>query len=142
MRRYLVIANQTLGGDHLTEIVREALASGACEFHVLVPASHGGGAHAVWTEGQAIADAKHRLERALEHFQSLGATVTGEVGDASPVNAARDVLRTQPFDEIILSTLPAGPSRWLKQDTLARLHRITAIPIRHVVGAMEPAAVR
>jgi GABA permease len=139
MRRYLVIANQTLGGDHLTEVVREALAAGPSEFHVLVPASHGGG-HAVWTEGEATAEAQHRLDRALEHFRALGADATGEVGDASPIAAARDVLRDAPFDEIILSTLPAGPSRWLKQDTLARLHKITEIPVRHVVGDLEHAS--
>ena len=42
MRRYLVVANRTLGGGHLLAKVRECLAAGPSEFHVLVPASHAG----------------------------------------------------------------------------------------------------
>ena len=38
MRRYLVVAKQTLGGDHLAQKVRECLAGGPCTFHVVVPA--------------------------------------------------------------------------------------------------------
>ena len=41
MRRYLVVANQTLGGEHLLDKVRECVAAGPCHFHVLVPASPG-----------------------------------------------------------------------------------------------------
>ena len=39
MRRYLVVANQTLGGEHLAEKVRECVAAGDARFHILVPAS-------------------------------------------------------------------------------------------------------
>jgi GABA permease len=141
MRRYLVIANQTLAGEHLTQAVREALATGPCEFYVLVPASHANH-HAVWTEGAAKAEANSRLTVALERFRALGAEATGEVGDPSPLLALRDVLRHQIFDEIIVSTLPSGPSRWLRQDVVNRMRRITSIPVRHIVGAEESVAAR
>jgi hypothetical protein len=39
MRRCLVVANQTLGGDQLLACVRERMAAGPCHFHVLVPAT-------------------------------------------------------------------------------------------------------
>ena len=39
MRRYLVVANQTLGGDDLLARVRERLRAGPSHFHVLVPAT-------------------------------------------------------------------------------------------------------
>ena len=37
MRRYLVVANQTLGGEQLLACVRDRLRAGPCRFHVLVP---------------------------------------------------------------------------------------------------------
>jgi hypothetical protein len=39
VRRYLVVANQTLGGDQLLEKLRERMEAGPCHFHVLVPAT-------------------------------------------------------------------------------------------------------
>ena len=39
MRRYLVVANQTLGGDQLVGAIRERMAAGPSHFHLLVPAT-------------------------------------------------------------------------------------------------------
>ena len=51
------------------------------------------------------------------------------------------------FDEIIVSTLPTGSSRWLGLDLPHRLEKLTSVPVRHVVsqsaargGAHRPAA--
>lgn len=139
MRRYLVVANQTLAGEHLVKEIRARLSAGPCRFHVLVPATHPGG-HAVYTEGEAQAVAQRNLDRALETFRKLGAKADGEVGDEQPLGAIGDVLREQEFDEIILSTLPPGVSRWLKQDLVSRVERSFAVPVTHVIGEPEPAA--
>ncbi len=138
MRRYLVVANQTLGGDHLVERIRACMADGPARFHLLVPATHPQD-HATWTEGQASVLAERRLQAALDRFRQLGADVIGGVGDNEPMAAIDDVLREQTFDEIILSTLPAGASRWLRQDLPHRVERHTGIPVTHVVGQPEPA---
>src|SRR5713226_3647419 len=114
MRRYLVVANQTLGAEQLESEVRKRLAGGACDFHIVVPAVPAKD-HLTWTEGEAGAIASRRLERALARFRELGAEVHGEVGDADPMLAISDALLEGRFDELILSTLPPGPSRWLKQ---------------------------
>jgi hypothetical protein len=137
MRRYLVVANQTLGGDHLADKVKELLAEGPCRFHVLVPAT-APKEHAVYTEGEAEAIAHRRLDDALARFSGLGAEADGEVGDANPLEAVGDVLRDEEFDEIILSTLPPGASRWLKQDLLHRVERSFGLPVTHIVGQPEP----
>lgn len=137
MRRYLVVANQTLGGEHLDDKVRESLAAGPCRFHVLVPATPPQD-HAVWTEGEASALARERLDEALSRFRELGAEVDGEVGDPDPVLAIGDAMRQATFDEIILSTLPAGISRWLKQDLPHRVERAFDIPVTHLVAPREP----
>lgn len=133
MRRYLVVANQTLAGEHLVKEVRARLSSGRCHFHVLVPATHPED-HAVWTEGEAQGIARRNLARALDLFRKLGAVADGEVGDENPLSAIKDVLREQDFDGIILSTLPPGISRWVGQDLVSRVDRAFAIPVTHVVG--------
>jgi hypothetical protein len=122
MRRYLVVANQTLLGDALLGRIAERMAAGPCHFHLVVPASHVG--RAVWTEGHDRALAEECLQAAMERFRALGADVRGEVGDARPIDAIRDaMLHAPPFDEIILSTLPPGVSRWLRQDLPHRIQR-------------------
>lgn len=137
MRRYLVVANQTLGGDALMHAVRAALGSGESQFHIVVPATPPQD-HLTWTEGTAHALAQERLHAAIERFEALGADVTGEVGDRRVVLAVMDAVRQQPpFDEIILSTLPSGMSRWLRQDIVHRVERQSGLPVTHVVGEPE-----
>jgi hypothetical protein len=136
MRRYLVVANQTLAGAHLMEKVRESIAAEQSSFHVLVPATPPGH-FATWTEGEALAVAQGRLDAALTRFKDLGAEATGEVGDPNPLQAIADALRERTVDEIILSTLPPGGSRWLKQDLPHRVERSFSIPVTHVVGEVE-----
>jgi GABA permease len=135
MRRYLVVANQTLGGEHLLDKVRECVAAGPCHFHVLVPASppHD---HLTATEGQARTAAQRRMEEAVARFRQLGTDVDvdGSVGDARPAQAVADLLRHHVFDEIILSTFPPGPSRWLRQDLVHRLERMCTVPVAHIVS--------
>jgi hypothetical protein len=138
VRRYLVVANQTLGGKHLIERIRHFLADGPCEFHIVVPATPPGD-HLVWTEGEATAIAQTRLDRALKRFQELEANATGEVGDRNPMLAIEDAVRGGEFDEIIVSTLPPGMSRWLKLDLPSRVASRFRLPVTHVVSEAEPA---
>jgi GABA permease len=101
MRRYLVVANQTLGSERLLDMTRSAMAEEPCRFHLVVPASEPRCA-----EGAARALAGRRLEAALARLRSSGANVTGAVGDGSRVTAIADLLMIDgAFDEIILSTL-------------------------------------
>jgi len=51
-RSYLVVANQTLGGEHLIASVRQCMAAGPCRFHLVVPATPPS-QQATWTEGEA-----------------------------------------------------------------------------------------
>jgi hypothetical protein len=133
MHRYLVVANQTLGGSHLEQAVRDRVAQGECTFHIVVPATRPAD-HLVWTEGEAHEIARERLEQAMEWFKAHGASCTAEIGDARPMLAIGDALVADRFDEIILSTLPIGMSRWLRQDLPARVRREFGVPVTHVIG--------
>lgn len=138
MKRYLVVANQTLGGAPLVARLKESVSQGPCAFHVLVPANvdQQGWVHDDDTDREL---AQQRLHEAVERFSGLGAEVTGEVGDVSPVDAIQDVLRREPFDEVILSTLPPGVSRWLRLDLVSRVERTVSIPVTHVISEEVPA---
>jgi hypothetical protein len=134
VRRYLVVANQTLGGDHLLSLLRE-LSQQPSSFHVLVPATpprdH------LWTEAEARKIARRRLDDALERFRSVGVEATGEVGDERPLQAIDDVLQREDVDEIVLSTFPPGMSRWLRLDLPHRVTATYGLPVRHVIAPRE-----
>lgn len=136
MQRYLVVANRTLAGEHLLTEVRNRLQAGPCQFHVVVPVTPVP-EHGSWNEGHSRVEAQNRLAVALARFRELGAEVEGELGDASPVLAIRDALRGQEFDQIILSTLRPGVSRWLKLDLPHRVERDFGLPVTHVVADAE-----
>jgi hypothetical protein len=139
MTRYLVVANQTLAGEPLRREVQSLMRRGPCSFHVVVPATPPR-EHLTWTEGDAIGLAKERLAQALTMLHGEGAEATGEVGDAKPLLAIDDALRSREVDAIVLSTLPPGRSRWLGNNLPRRIERRFALPLIHVVAEPEPAS--
>ena len=140
MKTYLVVANQTLPGQPLAEAVRERIAGGACVFYVVVPltpVSHGG----TWEENESNQAARGRLAAFLGVLRNEGVEADGEIGDRDPIQAVRDVLRTRAVDEIILSTLPPGVSRWLQLDIPSRLARAIELPVT-VISQESAAAIQ
>lgn len=128
MKTCLVVANQTLPGQPLAATVRERIAEGECTFHVVVPltpVAHG----AVWEERESAEAARGRLAAFLGVLRNQGVEADGEIGDRDPIQAVRDVLRTRAVDEVILSTLPPGASRWLQMDIPSRLARAVDVPV-------------
>ena len=128
----LVVANQTLLGSELLGAVQAKREKDRdAVFHLLVPATHPKGA---WSEGSVHADMQSRLDEGRAHFKEHGIEVTGEIGDANPIQAVNDVLLRENFDEIIISTLPPGPSHWLRADVPSRVRRNLTLPVTHVVA--------
>lgn len=145
MRRYLVVANQTLGADELIQLLCKRAKSEPSEFYIVVPATPiidfaqmaampvMGGLPAVpETPEQARAVAQERLTAALAELKDVPAVVDGRVGDPDPVRAVESVLKGRKFDEVIVSTLPNRVSRWLRQDLPCRLERKFGLPVTHV----------
>ena len=144
MRRYLLVANRTLGGDHLIRAVRQRMHGEPCEFWILVPAvrpvsgrtedqSYGSDAGDYgWAESGELF-AQQRLDRELKRLHEAGAEADGEVGDADPYKAVSRTMADRKFDEIILSTMPRARSRWLRQDLPRKLQRF-GIPVTQVVS--------
>ncbi|MGH1491847.1 MAG: dodecin domain-containing protein [Acidimicrobiales bacterium] len=149
VKRYLIVANQTLAGEVIPRLVAERVAAGPTEFHLLVPATRSketqrlmtgvadpmSGYTVVAPEDLSVARARDRqhaeerlatfLDRLSEHSDLL----TSEVAGHDPFAAIARVMERSSFDEIIISTLPGSVSRWLKMDLPSRVERAFSIPV-------------
>jgi len=115
--RVLVVAAKTAATPGLIAAVRERAQSGPAVFTLLIPA-HAHGLHAlVDPEDQGDSEAESVLELALPLLEeAVGGPVEPMVGVAEPLAAIQDAINLHGFDELIISTLPARVSRWLKLD--------------------------
>lgn len=146
VRHVLVVANQTLGGDELLDRVRARMAEGPCDFSILVPASAPAGAasengHPADGSGDEPGTPQLRLDAARDRFHRLGATVDGRVSDPDPLRAVEKAMARTSFDEVIISTLARGNSRWWRQDLPTRVQRRFHKPVT-VISAAAPAHTR
>jgi hypothetical protein len=85
-------------------------------------------------EDAARRRAADRLRTCLDQLQRRGVRAEGQVGDADPLLAIADALRTFPADEIVIAGSPEHTTR-LTDDLAARARRYLGPP---VLGAGEP----
>ena len=128
MRSYLIVGNETLAGESLTQAINDRLAEGPMRARVVVPLTRIGG-RLTWDEQESKVVAQTRLDEMLDRLKALGIEADGEVGDGDPILAVKDAMRGREIDEIILSTLPAGVSRWLGADVPGRLGDAVTVPL-------------
>jgi hypothetical protein len=131
----LVIANRTAESPELIEALKQRAAQGDVEFSLLVPATPHGVAWAADMHSGG-GEAEQHMENAVERMRSEGLQVTaGKVGDPDPVAAVQDEVNFTKYDEIVVSTLPGGISKWLKLDLPHRVERVTGLPVTHVTAS-------
>ena len=129
----LVVAHQTAATPALLEAVRERARSGRCRFHLLVPRRRRGG------EGRTVRrrSGRRRHVRCCASLpllsEAAGTEVTGEIGGLDPLIAIQVALHAVHYDEVIVSTLPLGVSRWLEIDLVSRTKQF-GLPVHHVLG--------
>jgi hypothetical protein len=129
--RILIVANRTAATPGLLSEVRERVKRGPCRFTLLVPRPF----YDPDTEESAIT-----LELALPLLEeAAGARVEGLVGDTDPFVAVRQALDAEPFDEVIVSTLPTHVSHWLRLDLPARVKRL-GVPVTVVTAKQRALA--
>jgi hypothetical protein len=138
-RRYLVVANQTLGGPALEATIRDLVDSGGVSLYVVVPATpswayQGAGspqepAETATPDEKGLGQAHWRLRQTIDRLRGAGVEAEGEVGPADPFDAVGAVLRRREFDGVILSTLPESASRWIGLDLPRRIERSFRVPV-------------
>jgi hypothetical protein len=128
----LVVAHQTAATPGLLEAVRGRAQHGPATFHLVVPQQAHGIHRLVDPEDSGVDEAERVLEVALPKLsEAAGQEVTGSVGDAEPLMAIQDAVNLGDYDEIIISTLPLGLSRWLKLDLVSKARGL-GLPVTHV----------
>ena len=136
-RRILVVANETVAGTALRNEIRRAVEGGRANVLVVSPALNSPIRHWASDEDQARAAAEERLGRSIAELGRLGIPARGEVGDADPLQAIEDALRTFGADVIVISTHPEGRSNWLERGVVASARERFAVPITHVVVDLD-----
>ena len=136
-RRILVIANETVGGAELMQILRSKSEGVREQILVVCPALNSQVRTWASDEDGARAEAQRRLDASLSRLRQDGVQARGEVGDGDPVQAIEDALRTFGADEIVISTHPEGRSHWLERNVVGHARERFDVPITHVVVDLE-----
>ncbi len=123
--RVLIVANRTAATPLLLNAVRARAARSPCTFTLLVPRPY-------WDPDTEEAEAT--LELAIPLLdQAAGTHVQGIIGDSDPFVAVRDSVTRLEIDEIVVSTLPARVSRWLRRDLPHRVQEF-GLPVTVVTA--------
>jgi hypothetical protein len=126
--RTLVVANQTVEGEPLIELLKKKGAESRHNFVVILPQGEG-------HEG----DPHARLAHTLELLNNAGLEAVGQVMDPDPFTAVQNALQFYPADEIVVSTFPGERSGWLRSDLLERIRASTSKQVEHVEVSPEQA---
>jgi hypothetical protein len=139
-RRILVVANETVGGRTLLDEIRRHSEGVDEDILVVVPALNSAIRHWTSDEDGARLAAQGRLNASLARLAEEGIVARGEVGDADPLQAMEDALRTFGADEVIISTHPEGRSHWLERGVVTSARERFELPITHVVVDLQAEA--
>jgi hypothetical protein len=135
MKTILVVANQTIGGAKLFETIhaKAAEAGGDVRLIACIPRNRPKYGNVIYDD--AVYDAAQiRIDLARQVLRAQGIpNVIGEVGDPDPYSATMDAVAEFNPDEIIISTLPATSSGWLRRDLIERVQQASGLPVEHVV---------
>ena len=133
--RVLVVAHKTAATQPLLDAVSDRARRGPSVFTLLVPNPAHGLHKVVDPEDQQASEAQQVLDEALPKLSAAaGAQVEGIVGVADPTAAIQDAINLRGFDEVIVSTLPARVSRWLKLDLASKISGM-GLPVTTVTPA-------
>jgi len=124
-QKLLVVANQTVDSDELYDALRERSERGPLAVTLLVPQDQQSGLG-------------HRINAALGRLHANGIEAEAMLGDVDPACAVIEVWDPRRWDEVIVSTLPVGTSRWLRIDLPHRISRAVDAPVQHIESTAAP----
>jgi hypothetical protein len=124
VKHLLVVADRTLGSPELTDVLVRRAATQRLRVTLLVPA----GIH-------ERASIRSRIDRVVERLSGAGIDAVGIVGDSLATVAVAETWNPALFDEVVVSTLPAPLSRWLRIGLPQRIAELTGSRVQHVVAS-------
>lgn len=120
--RMLVVANQTVGGEPLIQLLEKKAAEAPHSFIVICPQGE-----------DTDENAYMRLAHTLKRLDEEGLQAVGQVTHPDPYTAIQQALQYYAIDEIAISTFPSERSGWLRSNLVERVRSSTAKPVEHVV---------
>jgi hypothetical protein len=127
----LIVAHRTAATPLLLNAVRARSARSRCAFTLLVPRPY-------WDPDTE--EAEMTLELAIPLLEdAVGGHVDGLIGDSDPFVAVREAVTNVGVDEIMISTLPARVSRWLRRDLPHRVEEF-GLPVTVVTAQQSERA--
>jgi hypothetical protein len=136
MPHILVVANQTIAGAKLLDLVRERAAQPDTSFTLVVPMTKPSSGYVIYDD--AVRDsAQARLDLTLSYLRGEEVVASGEIGDEDPFTATLDAIDEYHPDEVIISTLPHASSGWLRRDLIERIEEAAGAPVTHVISDMD-----
>jgi hypothetical protein len=130
-RSILVVASVEDTFDDWAELaatLKARVGDEPASFRVIVPAT---------SSARGREGASGHLSDVLAGLQESGLAADGCVGHSDPMIAVHEAWDPSLYDEIIISTLPSGPSKWLHAALPERVAKVTGAHVTHHVR--EPA---
>jgi hypothetical protein len=125
----LVVANRTVDSPELLAALRSRAESGPIHVTMLAPSAYA-----------ERAEVQRRLQRSAAHLEAAGIESEALLGDADPIVAVQEAWNPGRYDEVVVSTLTVGASRWLQIDLPHRVAKLTDCQVRHVAVPERPPA--
>jgi hypothetical protein len=122
----LVMAAKTAGGEELLQRLKQKAEGHERETLFIVTVPQEGG------EGQHAARARARMAQVIDRLLAENLIAAGMIADPDPYTATMNALQFFRVDDIVISTLPATRSGWLRADLIERVRRATNKPVEHV----------
>jgi hypothetical protein len=130
----LVVANRTAASAPLHDKLKSISENDDQRrlFIVVVPQEGGEGLHA--------RRARARLAQVIDRLRSDGMFAAGMIGDPDPYTATMNGVQFFRVDDIVISTLPATRSGWMRADLIERVRKASGKPVEHVAAEAPTAA--
>ena len=135
-KHILVVANQTIGGATLLDLVKERAKEPDTSFTLVVPMTRPRSGYVIYDDA-VRESAQVRLDLTLSYLRGEDVVASGELGDEDPYTATLDAIDEYKPDEVIISTLPQSSSGWLRRDLIERIQDATGVPVTHIVSDMS-----
>src|SRR3954447_7790815 len=123
-KRTLVVANQTVTGQPLIDVLKRKAEDGPRSYIVISPQS---------SEEAGEDEARHRPAHTLKELAEAGLNAVGQVVHPDPFTAFQNAIQYYAPDDIVISTFPETRSGWLRGDLISGVEPASGKPVEHVV---------
>src|SRR3954465_10714502 len=121
----LAVANRTAASDQLLEALKSRVTGESSHVFIFVVPQEAG-------HGIAARQARARLTQVIDRARAADLICAGMIGDPDPYTAVMNAVQFFRATDIVISTLPATRSGWMRADLIERVSKATNLPVEHV----------